>query len=87
MIDGTVINRAVAVNREGNDIVPFVSVLDHMAKQHDRNKDYLFRDVDFAVKEGAGAEVEMVKEVKGANGFSGRAYTWRDGDWLGLKVC
>ena len=74
-INGVVVNHAVAIDREGNDIAAFVAVLDYMAK-HDSDNGYGFGEVDFTVKEGTGVKVEMIKEVKRANGFKGLAFTW-----------
>jgi hypothetical protein len=74
-IDGVVVNHAVAIDREGNDIAAFVAVLDYMAK-HGPSNGHGVGDVDFIVKEGTGVKVETVKEVEKANGVKGLAFTW-----------
>jgi hypothetical protein len=43
---------------------------------HDRDNGHGFGDVDFIVKKGTRVRVEMIKEVKKANGFKGLAFTW-----------
>ena len=74
-VDGKVINHAVAIDREGNNIAAFIAVLYGMAK-HDCDNGHGLGYVDVTVNEGTSVKVEMIRKVKEANGFEGLVFTW-----------